>query len=223
MKNSDSSIRRAVGQNESATKLSSILSSRRRFLIGLPVLYLSGCAGAIVTQPFQCLDYAEVPPVELLIDDFEELDLEEQPNGSLCWAAAIRAMLQYHGSDISLQDVVVKVRGASTEGKYNAATLREIISGLSTPWGSWYVNNGLGPAIVEDIRRGNPVMIGLKQNNSDTGHVVIAYGVDYLINGYTGVYLIDGISVWDPQVGEGFRWIPGCEARDSISFALHTS
>jgi hypothetical protein len=171
-------------------------------------------------QAFQCEDelidpYGDAPWTDVEASGFDDLELEEQQGEELCWAAAIGALLAYNDVERSQEDIVRRVRGASRGGtRYNAATLREIIGGIG---GSWHVSNGDSRQLVASLDAEYPVLIGLR-GAGDMGHVVVAYGAEYVRDPYGRVYVSD-VEVWDPA--SGFERMDGCDFKDSLSFALH--
>lgn len=203
--------------------------NRRNVLVAGCTGLLSGCAGSSAgfydfrIGSFPCGDRmprgTRVYPARLR--RFSSLDLEEQATPELCWAAAIQAVLQYHGRSISQEEIVQKVSDSYRSSGYGSATLREIIRGIGGPWRTWLVNNGNSNALVADLSAGNPVIMGLREDRDDLGHVVVVYGATYANNFADGRTYIDQVWYWDPWYGEGFRVESGCYIRDRKSFALH--
>jgi peptidase C39-like protein len=200
---------------------------RRKFLSILSATYLTGCAGQHGSffwgvNSFQCAKYeTHLQPNRIRLRRFDKLDLKEQEGTELCWAAAIQAVLRYHGKNVSQSSIVKKVRGASDSKNYSAATLKEIIRGISGRWTSWHINNGNSFTLVSDLNNLNPVLIGLEGKDEQQGHIVVAYGVEYFMD-LNRILYIDRVKIWDPWFGEGSKWIDGCELKDKISFALHS-
>ena len=201
---------------------------RRLFLASVLGTIASSCARQMKVGywlgAFQCtaglpID-THVYPIKLR--RFERLDLEEQIEPTLCWAAAIQSVLMYYHIDISQQEVVRKVRDSTGHQDFSAASLKEIIKGISGKNTSWYVSNGSSADLVQDLRNGNPVIIGLDSPHTDIGHVVVAYGVTYVFNYSNRVYYVDRVRVWDPWFGEGKKWLSGCDVKNDIAFALHS-
>lgn len=203
-------------------------SSRRALLAGLVPALLGGCAGAggyfdVRLFPFPCLpDEYYGPTFNQRLSRFEYMDLEEQREPELCWAAAIAAVLQYHGRDVDQMEIVESVRGATGGRGMTAATLREVIKGLSGPWTTWFINNGNSTALTQDLNSGNPVIIGTRTPDSDMGHIVVAYGVEYAHNYADGRTYIASVDIWDPWFDVGLDTIDGCDMEDRIRFALHS-
>lgn len=201
---------------------------RRKFLSILSATCLTGCGGQHGSffwgiNSFQCAKYeTNILPRRIRLSRFDRLDLEEQEGTELCWAAAIQAVLKYHGRFVSQSDIIKKVRGASDSVNYSAATLKEIIKGISGRWTSWHINNGNSFTLVSDLNNLQPVLIGLQGTDDDQqGHIVVAYGIEYFVDPY-GVFYVDRVMIWDPWFGEGTKWIDGCAIKDKISFALHS-
>lgn len=168
-------------------------------------------------QAFQCGDelvdpYGAAPWTDVEASGFDDLDLEEQRGEELCWAAAIGAILAYNDVERSQEEIVQRVRGASKGGtRYNAATLSEIIGGIG---GSWHVSNGDSRQLVDSLYAEYPVLVGLR-GAGDMGHVVVAYGAEYVRDPWGRVYVSD-VEVWDPA--RGFDRMDGCDFKDSLSF-----
>lgn len=200
--------------------------NRRFFILGVFTSLLAGCSGNYSGQylmdGFNCT--AELPrgtrvfPVK--ISKFEWLNLYEQEGLELCWAAAIQAVYMYVGVNISQERIVDKIRDKTKSKRYSAATLSEILDGFGGNYSSWHVTNGIGEQLVADLMRGSVVILGLKNEKYQTGHVVVAYGVTYVKDYYNNTY-IDQIWVWDPFVGEGFKRISGCQVEEDIKFMIH--
>lgn len=155
---------------------------------------------------------------ERLVDDGR---IDEQATPELCWAAAIHAILVYHGSRMSQSEVVERVKGKVTAAS-NTGTVREIIRGLSPGSSGWFLDNGDCRAIVSDLQNGNPVLIGLRANGAELGHIVVFYGVTYVANMMTGATYIDRVNLWDPAQGEGIQRMGACDLEDHVVFALHS-
>jgi hypothetical protein len=108
-------------------------SSRRYALVSILALAVCHRASARFNS-FFCGDRlpwnTQFYPVEL--DDFEDLvddgKIDEQQTPELCWAAAIHALLVYHGADVTQEEVYSHVKGRVHSA--DTATIREIIRGF---------------------------------------------------------------------------------------------
>jgi hypothetical protein len=202
------------------------LISRRALMLSLVGGCVAGCAGAAGgnvfygTGGFTCA--AGLPRTTRVypekLDDFEDLDLEEQRDPEHCWAAAIQAIFAFHGMSVSQEDIVARVKGAGGKG---AGKVREIIRGLSGRSTTWYLNNGDGRTLIADLKAGNPVLVGIRRQGYDIGHVIVVYGATYTMNQMTGQVFIDQVDIWDPEVGAGLDTISACDLEDELAFALH--
>jgi hypothetical protein len=195
---------------------------RRSFCIGTAAALLAGCGSL---NGFYCtgaLPYGtRVYPVRLR--RFERLvdqgKIEEQSSPEWCWAAAIHAILVFHGVRVSQEQVFDRVKGKVSSGP-STGTVREIIRGLSGGSSSWFLNNGDSRAIVADLHAGNPVLVGLRPSGADTGHVVVVYGVTYVMNLMNGATFVDNVEIWDPA--EGLTEMLACDFKPQMVFALHS-
>lgn len=203
-------------------------TTTRRIVLASSLFLLADCSGGsrtgqyVLGSDLQCVEYGyEGYEEDVEASDFTDLDLEEQSGPELCWAAAIKAVLEYNGKDMSEDAIVKKVRGATGGQNYTAASLREIIRGISGPGSSWHVSNGSSTQLVQDLAAENPVIIGLRGKDGSMGHVVVAYAASYVLMPPAGAIALTSVDIWDPWMGAGLDTMDACDLRRQISFALH--
>lgn len=216
---------------------------RRKIVFTLPAIGITACAqgslsGNYTYGAYRCFTPSQAELRDFDIDskseeqqlfgysrvylpDFNYTHLEGQIERELCWAAAIQAVLSYHGEIVSQHRVVRKVRGVANEKGFSGASLLEIMKGFSGPFSNTHVTNGNSMALVNDIGAGNPVILGIKRSDQQQGHVVVAYGVIFLPD--PSGHMIREVRYWDPWGNQGNIDINGCELEDILEFSLHAS
>jgi hypothetical protein len=199
------------------------LKQRRLVLSSLSAVMLAGCARSFSLEldPFPCT--RDIPFNTQLyyarLNGFRDLHLDRQEGPLLCWAAAIQAIYKYRGIELSQDDVIEKVRGETNRKGFGAASLGEIMDGLSGRNSSWKITNGVSREIVSDLMYGVPIILGLNSKEYQTGHVVVVHEAIYIHGYQNNKTYIDALKVWDPS--KGFRTLSGCKAKEEIKFALH--
>lgn len=199
------------------------LKQRRLVLSSLSALVLTGCARGLVwdLDPFPCTRDIpfNTPLYYAKLNGFRDLHLTRQEGPLLCWAAAIQAIYQYRGIELSQSSVIEKVRGETNKDGFGAASLGEIMDGISGTNSSWKITNGVSREIVNDLMYGVPIILGLNSDEYQTGHVVVVHEAIYIHSYQNNKTYIDALKVWDPN--RGFRTLSGCRVKREIEFALH--
>lgn len=168
---------------------------------------------------------------ELDLEETRELDeyAAEQERADYCWAASVQMVYAMTGiRGLRQDDIVRAIHGGKNPDADRSATQGDVVRALNgyrpsargavayiqaTEFAAW--SNGF----VEDLAQGWPIVLGIRDSDQATGHVVVLTRLRYSY-GPMGEAIIHDATVWDPWPDEGWRELEGYELRDVIRFAI---
>lgn len=110
------------------------------------------------------------------VNDYMEYCHHRQYKDNWCWAACVQMVLDYYGLDVSQSRIVERTYG---DGYDFTANKNDIIGALN----GWYVGGYTVRAsyeryknakvLIDAISSGRPLIIGLNENYSSTGHAYV--------------------------------------------------
>lgn len=127
----------------------------------------------------------------------------KQRQSNWCWAAVIQMILNYHGVDITQEQIVSHVFGDLVD---SPATPQEVISSIS----GWSIlSNGKpvtvvastnitsGSDIVYDLAYHQPMIVGLNTNEG-IGHACVLTAISYTLHPISNEPMIKSVVLRDP-------------------------
>jgi hypothetical protein len=140
-------------------------------------------------------------------DDFE-IRVAPQSSGrqrqmNWCWAASIQMILNYHGINVTQEEIVARVFGRLVDVPADAQTVLAALSG----WG--VTSNGSpvmisaspiiwkGSDIVSDLAYHQPLIVGFMMDGG-ISHACVLTAVSYLVDPYSNEPIFQGAVIRDP-------------------------
>ena len=139
--------------------------------------------------------------------DFELLAAPEtagkQRQSNWCWAASIQMILNFHGVEITQEDIVSYVFGDLVDSPATSDTVLATLSGWEISsngqnakvTASPYVERGTD--IIADLAYQQPLIVGL-QTPEGIGHACVLTAVSYILDSYTNMPILQGVVIRDP-------------------------
>lgn len=140
---------------------------------------------------------------EVSLPSFRRYAVEQQGR-DFCWAACIQMVSAYDGIRVEQRDVVERIKGKVSNDGNDAGSVMDIVEGLSGPWRSTFVSNGVSNWMVADLLADSPSLLGLRPPpGRDVGHVVVLTGAKF---GYgpNGEKICYEFTVFDPADGQPY-------------------
>jgi hypothetical protein len=162
-----------------------------------------------------------VPTQEFEFMRAQSMNGGSQLQSNWCWAACVQMVLNYHGLQVSQQDVVRRIFGPGEPN--NPAHEPQILAALSgwAPdarggYSQIFAQGGFTPLeqIIEALAYKWPLIVGLRNPNGGVGHAYVMTGIYYTVQvnawGNPVGYIPDRVILRDP-------W-PGNLSRQEISW-----
>ena len=122
-----------------------------------------------------------------------------------CWAACVQMTLNYHGLQMTQEDVIQRIFGAQVDAQGSPEMILEALSGwapdergrYSAIHASPYVKRGSD--IVRDLAHRWPLIVGLTERRG--GHAYVLTAVEYTVDPRNNEPIFHGVVLRDPMPG----------------------
>lgn len=159
---------------------------------------------------------------------FEHFRAQERPDW--CWVAAIQMVLNYQGIDISQCEIVKRLGMDCNAKELQLGSASDVVVAMN----GWDINSrgrasavqattlavSNGTSLISDVSTNWPVIVGLKGDDDQPGHVYVLTAVEYSWKPGTWNHPVFWeVELYNPWPGEGREWMYGSEFADRIQFA----
>src|SRR5262249_13570580 len=145
---------------------------------------------------------------------------EKQEGIDYCWAACLAGVLNYHGSHVSQEQIMDRIKGKVREDGSNAGSVLDMMAGRSGVPSFRFLGTADGNMMWQDVLANCPVILGLAPPDGESlGHVILLVGIRFSL-GQRGEVILHELEVFDPANG-GTSWEDATDMRPKITFSLH--
>lgn len=122
------------------------------------------------------------------VNDYIEYCFHRQYKDNWCWAACVQMVLDYYGVDVTQSRIVERAYGDDYDFTANKNDIIDALNG-------WYINGCTiranyeryknAKTLIDAIASGRPLIIGLNENYTSTGHAYVLTHIFFTID-YNG-------------------------------------
>lgn len=127
----------------------------------------------------------------------------KQRQGNWCWAASIQMILNFHGVDVTQEEIVSRVFGDLIDAPASPDTVLSALSGWAVDSSGQSVLVSASPyvsevsEIVYDLAYQQPMVIGLITEDG-IGHACVLTAISYTVDPYSGQSKLLSVVIRDP-------------------------
>lgn len=162
---------------------------------------------------------------DVKLDGFEAVEAR-QNNRDYCWAACAQMVLNFspqqgNRKTVDQETIVSKIKGKVGERLESTGSVTDIMRAIGGPFKNVYVSNGLPNMMVADICQNWPVIVGVREQDARTGHVLVLTEIR-LSWGPRGEPIFHDVVLYDPDRKRGGPKRMCCaELKSRLVFAVH--
>lgn len=143
-----------------------------------------------------------------------------QRQANWCWAACAQMVLNYHGLNVSQEQIVTRIYGALVDQPANDMQVRTALSGwapnVQGGYSTIYCVQGINSAneITANLNNRWPLIVGLRNPGNNVGHAYVLTAIFFNTDGYNNT-IPEKVVLRDP--------FPGNQSRIEVSWSSFTN